>query len=77
MAEGNHGAMPDLSDLPDADTPIPPIDNIHAPKTEPDFLSASAHEQHPIYTGGQVDTEMPEAAVRYPKSPCHWPKANR
>ena len=63
MAEENAGAMPDFSD---AELAIPPIDNIHAPKPEPDLVPASSHGQpeQPFYAGGQLDTEMREAAVR-------------
>ena len=63
MAEENSSALPDL---PDADIPIPPIDNIHAPKSEPDLYPGPPPEQHPqtMYPGVQFDTEMSEAAVR-------------
>lgn len=61
--ENNNGAMPDVSD---ADPPIPPIDNIHAPKTEPDLPPAMPQEmpQQPIQPSHQIEIEMPEAVVR-------------
>ena len=68
MAEENHGSMPDFSD---ADA-IPPIDNIHAPKPEPDLLPPSNDGQlpQPLYSGYPMDTDMPEAAVRFSMSLC-------
>ena len=72
MADENPGILPDL---PIADTPLPPIDNIHASKDDPDF-SFQPHQQPPqqLYMGDQMEAEMSEPIVRPPSALCYLPQ---
>lgn len=75
MAEENQNEI--SADMPDADTPVPPIDNIHAPKPEPDVPQLPDAPQEPVppqvpqQTGERLDTEMGEAAVSVFCAPVH------
>ncbi len=65
MAEEHPGFMPDMAE---ADTPQPPIDNIHnSINTEPDMPVQMPNEPQfhlpTMSMGEQLDTEMTEAAV--------------
>ena len=64
MAEENIESHPEVSG---ASTPIPPIDNIHNPvNSEPEVPVPISNEppSQPSQMMDQLDTEMPEAAVR-------------
>lgn len=73
MAEENQNEI--SAAMPDADTPVPPIDNIHAPKPEPDVPQLPDAPQEPVLPqvpqqmGEHLDTEMAEAAVSIPCAP--------
>lgn len=75
MAEGSNGTAEEnnatMPDVPDADTPIPPIDNIHAPGPEPETDLRAAYSQEPSLRPfyASEDTEMSGAAVRPAKPP--------
>ena len=71
MAEEHSGFMPDMAG---ADTPQPPIDNIHnSINTEPDMPVQIPNEPQfhlpTMSMGEQMDTEMTEASVSFSENP--------
>ena len=67
MAQEDPGFMPDMAE---ADTPQPPIDNIHnSINNEPDMPVQMPNEPQfhlpTMSMGEQMDTEMTEAAVSF------------
>ena len=68
MADDNSGDV--AAEMPDADILVPPIDNIHNIEQDLPLPAANEPPSRPIPQSDQLDTEMPEAAVRSFQNPA-------